>query len=73
MVGHLIAKDQTRFIPATTFDNIRCLYLNIQDPLQKTVNGAVLTLDASKAIDHVEWSYLCQVLRKMGFGPNFME
>lgn len=58
VVGGLIAKDQIGFIPTRTmYDNIHCLFLNIQIPLEKTDNGAILTLDASTGFDQVEWSY----------------
>lgn len=74
VIGGLINKDQTGFIPTqATYDNILHLFLNIQAPIKKTTNDAILTLDASKAFDRVEWPYLWQVLRRMGFGPIFME
>lgn len=55
VIGGLINKDQTGFIPTrTTYDNILHLFLNIQAPMKKTTNDAILTLDASKAFDRVE-------------------
>ena len=33
---------------------------------------AVLSLDQEKAFDHVEWSFMRQTLRSMGFGDSFI-
>lgn len=66
-------EDQTALIPKrATLNNICHLFLNIQTPMEASNNGAILTLDAMKAFVHFEWNYLWRVLRKMGFGPNFV-
>lgn len=36
------------------------------------VPRAVVTLDAHKAFDSVEWPYLFNILEKFGFGNNFL-
>lgn len=52
--------------------NIRRAYLNIQLPTEEEGTRAVLSLDAVKTFDSLEWHYLWQVL-EFQFGPNFVK
>ncbi len=70
-VGQIISPDQTGFIRGRySFSNIRRLF-NIVYSSHSNNPEVVLSLDAEKAFDRVEWNYLFQILGKFGFGPIF--
>lgn len=70
----LIHPDQTGFIKnRNAKDNIRRLFNLIsiaQGQSQKTI---VASLDAEKAFDKVNWTFLFTTLRKFGFGESFIQ
>ena len=68
----IISEDQTGFVKGRhSFSNIRSL-LNIVYSKQTSKNPeAVISIDAEKAFDRVEWRYLFNVLGKFGFGDTF--
>lgn len=73
-VAKLIYPDQTGFIPnRQLFHNFRRL-LNIMyyTKLSKEEDLFILSLDAEKAFDCVEWPYLLAVLEKFGIGVRFI-
>lgn len=47
--------------------------MNIQASHQRIGSRVIVSLDAAKAFDSVEWHYLWQSIRCFGFGPNFIE
>lgn len=73
VITEVVHGDQTGFMPnQSTAVNLRRLFLNLQLGLGTDGGRAVLSLDAAKAFDSVEWNYLWAVLHKLGFGPSFI-
>lgn len=64
--------DQTGFIPGRqSFYNMRLLFNVLYSSHSARQVKVVLSLDAEKAFDRVEWDYLFLVLDKFGFGLSF--
>lgn len=59
MVFDLVHSDQIGFMPNKNMAlNLRLLYLNLQATHDLVGSRAVVSLDAAKAFDSVEWKYL---------------
>lgn len=69
----IIDPDQSGFIPTRQGgDNTKRL-LHLIDVVHRARKEACfLSIDAEKAFDRVEWSYLFETLRAFGFGPNYL-
>lgn len=68
-MAKLVHPDQTGFIPSRhSFHNFRCLFNIMYSPRHPKDDIFILSLDAEKAFDCVEWSYLYVVLEKAGAG-----
>jgi len=68
----IVSLDQTGFVKnRRSFFNVRRL-LNIMYTTPQADSECLLCMDAEKAFDRVEWSYLFELMARFGFGGIFV-
>lgn len=73
-VTTIIHPDQTWFIPGrfSFFQNARRLLNILYANHEKDSKVAIISLDAQKAFDQIEWSYMFEALTRFGYGDSFI-
>lgn len=71
----LISSNQSGFVRGISISENIMLAQEIIHGIRKPKDGnnVVIKLDMAKAYDRVSWSFICIVLRKMGFGEMFID
>ncbi len=69
----IISPDQTGFIKHRhSFHNVRCLFNILYTIPHKKIPELVISMDAEKAFDRVEWDFLFYTFKKFGIGDHFL-
>lgn len=73
LVPNLIMNDQNGFVLGRqAFHNTRRV-LNILYKKRNAKDHAILSLDAEKAFDRIEWGYLFKTLKRFGLGDGYLK
>lgn len=73
VLPNIISEEQTGFYKKSAlFSSVRKLLNVIYSPSNNSSPEVVISFDAEKAFDRIEWGYLFTVIDKFGFGRNLI-
>ena len=73
MLTKVISKTQNAFVEGRQILDVVFVANEAIDSILRSNGGFILyKLDIEKAYDHVDWSFLCWVIEKMGFGGKWI-
>jgi len=73
VMGNLISPAQMAAPQRYIATNIRTMSEALNYIKKNDLSGGALLLDQEKAFDKVDWHFMTEILRKMGFGHNFLK
>ena len=75
ILPYLISSNQSGFVKGRSISESIMLAQEIIHQIKKPNIGSnvIIKVDMAKAYDRVSWSYICLVLRKMGFDEIFID
>ena len=73
VMGSLVNKAQNAFIGGRQILDASLIANDVVDSMVKKEKGILCKLDIEKVYDHLNWSFLLRVLKKMGFGGKWVK
>ncbi|KAK1695762.1 hypothetical protein QYE76_012459 [Lolium multiflorum] len=73
-LGEVVSTNQSAFVRGRSLhDNLILVRQVARKINQQRQSGVLLKLDLTRAFDSISWSFLFEVLRRMGFGERFLK
>lgn len=73
LIPEIVSPDQMGFVKGCySYTNLQKLLGVLYSPASRKTPEVVISLDAEKASDRVEWGYLFLILKMFSFGPKYV-